>query len=184
MKSVGSRPSGPHRRGAVRRVVTLFLVISSTIGVAACTSGRSDSDSGAFPVVDLLGDGGIVVSTSSWRGQPLVVNFWYSTCAPCAQEMRDFAEVDDDVGDAVRFVGVDPLDTVEAMTKFASERGVTYDLFRDEKAELQTELAITGFPTTYFVSANGEILGSSGVLDADGLQREIRTYFGSDAGDR
>ena len=42
-------------------------------------------------------------------GRPMVVNLWYSTCPPCARELADFAAVDAEVGDEVRFVGVNPL---------------------------------------------------------------------------
>ena len=39
----------------------------------------------------------------------MVVNLWYSTCPPCARELADFAAVEAEVGDDVRFVGVNPL---------------------------------------------------------------------------
>ena len=55
----------------------------------------------------------------------MVVNLWYSTCPPCARELADFAAVDAEVGDDVRFVGVNPYDTATTMTRFAADRGVT-----------------------------------------------------------
>ena len=54
----------------------------------------------------------------------MVVNLWYSTCPPCARELADFAAVDAEVGDDVRFVGVNPYDTAPTMTRFAADRGV------------------------------------------------------------
>ena len=133
-----------------------------------------DLEGDAFPEAMLLDAAGTEVSSTSWLGDaPLVINFWFSTCIPCEREMADFAEVDAETGDDVRFIGVNPLDPVPVMERFASERGVEYDLMRDEWAELQTELRVTAFPYTVFVTSEGEIVGQTGVLDADGLRDQV-----------
>ncbi len=119
------------------------------------------------------GDGNDVSSRSLLGDRPLVINFWFSTCVPCERELEDFAEVDAEVSDQVRFIGVNPLDTVSAMERFAGERGVEYELLRDEAAELQTALGITFFPYTVFVTSSGEIVDQTGVLDADGLREKV-----------
>ena len=119
------------------------------------------------------GDGNEVSSQSLLGDRPLVLNFWFSTCIPCERELADFAEVDAEVSDRVRFVGVNPLDTVPTMERFAGERGVEYELLRDEAAELQTALGVTFFPYTVFVTSSGEIVDQTGVLDADGLRERV-----------
>lgn len=116
---------------------------------------------------------GAVVSTASFVGEPLVINFWFSTCVPCAKELGEFAEVDAEYGDRVRFIGINPFDSVPVMERFAGERGVTYDLFRDDAVELQTALDITFFPYTIFVAPDGTIVDQTGVLDADGLRERV-----------
>ena len=113
------------------------------------------------------------VSTGDFVGEPLVINFWFSTCVPCAKELADFAEVDAEVGDQVRFIGVNPFDSVPVMERFAGERGVTYDLYRDDAVEFQTALEITFFPYTLFVAPDGTIVEQTGVLDADGLRSRV-----------
>ncbi|WP_051062910.1 TlpA family protein disulfide reductase [Ilumatobacter nonamiensis] len=133
-----------------------------------------DLDGDAFPEATLLDAAGNEVSSTSWLGDtPLVINFWFSTCIPCERELADFAEVDAETGEEVRFIGVNPLDTVPVMERFAGERGVEYDLMRDEWVELQTGLGVAAFPYTVFVTSEGEIVGQTGVLDADGLRTEV-----------
>ena len=66
------------------------------------------------------------------------------------------------------------------MTEFAAERGVEYDLFRDELAELQESLRVAQFPATYFVGSDGTIVDSTGVLDTDRLNREIDELLAED----
>ena len=130
-----------------------------------------------FPDVVLTAADGSEIRSSDLLGQPLVVNFWYSTCPPCERELRAFAEVHADVGDRVRFVGVDHIDSPEVMEEFAADRGVQYELLRDPDGELIDALGMVTFPLTLFIDENGVIVGESGVLDADTLRHHIEGHF-------
>jgi thiol-disulfide isomerase/thioredoxin len=110
-------------------------------------------------------------------GRPMVVNLWFSTCAPCARELADFAAVHGEVADAVRFVGVDPFDTPGAMTRFAADRDVTYELLRDPTESLGRALAVAAYPVTLFVAADGTILDSTGPIDAARLRARIEELW-------
>lgn len=117
------------------------------------------------------------VDLSDYRGEPLVVNLWFSRCAPCQRELLDFAEVHAEVGDRVRFIGVDPFDTVEAMERFAQARGVTYELLRDPDRTFTNEIGVVAFPVTLFVDREGRIVKQTGVIDADQLRSAIDELF-------
>lgn len=143
--------------------------------------GNDDVEGDRFPDVVLLdGDDG-EVATADLLGEPLVVNLWYSTCPPCAKELPDFAEVDAENDDA-RFIGVNTLDSVEVMERFAGERGVEYDLFRDEFAELADAIGATAMPITLFVTSDGMIVEQTGPLDADELRSKIADLVAADEG--
>lgn len=134
-----------------------------------------------LPSARLTDVDGNEVDAQSLIGEPLVMNFWFTTCPPCAKELADFAEVDDET-EGVRFVGVNPspADPIPAMVRFAEERGVTYDLFKDDLLELETALDITFHPVTVFVDSNGMIVNQTGVLDADGLRDEVAELLAHD----
>ena len=83
---------------------------AALLTLSACGGSDSSGESETLPDVELIGVGETTVTTSSWVGEPLVINFWFSTCIPCATELVDFAEVDAARGDEVRFVGVNPND--------------------------------------------------------------------------
>ncbi len=141
--------------------------------------GNDDVQGEPFPDVVLIDTGDNEVSTADMVGEPLVVNLWYSTCPPCAKELPSFAEVDAET-DAVRFIGVNTLDSLEVMERFAGERGVEYDLFRDEFAELADAIGATAMPVTLFVMSDGTIVEQTGVLDADGLRAKITDLLAAD----
>lgn len=138
---------------------------------------NNDSSGDDVPDVELADAAGAPARLSEYEGRPLVVNIWFSRCAPCRRELKDFAEVHGEVGDRVTFVGIDPFDTPDVMTEFAAERGVTYDLLRDVEREFSNALGIIGYPVTLFVDADGRILRQTGVIDADGLRSAIEELF-------
>ena len=136
---------------------------------------------------DLLADSivldaaGAEVSTQSFIGEPLVINFWFSTCIPCERELPDFAEVHAEVGDEVRFIGINTIDSVPVMERFAAERGVTYELYQDAFVEFVESVGIAAFPQTIFVTSDGEIVEQVGAIDADELREKIADLQEADA---
>jgi len=118
-------------------------------------------------------DGQDVSTAELLGGDPLVINFWFSSCPPCAAELPEFAESHEEFGDQVRFLGVNTIDSVPVMERFASERGVTYEQFRDDLAEFTDGIRAVNFPITIFVTSDGTIVEQTGVIDADGLREEI-----------
>lgn len=129
-----------------------------------------------LPAVELVAADGSTVELAS-DGRPMVVNLWYSTCPPCARELVDFAEVHEQLGAAVRFVGVNPQDSIEVMQRFAADRDVTYELLRDPRGALADEVGVVAYPVTLFVGRDGYLLERTGPLDADALRRRIADYW-------
>ena len=136
-----------------------------------------DTSGLVLPDVPLEDAEGKSVSLTNYRGKPLVLNFWFSNCAPCVREVADFQAVHEELADAVQIVGVNPFDTVDAMTRFADERGVTYDRLRDPERSFVNVIGLVAYPVTLFVDADGRILRQTGELDAAELRRAIDELF-------
>jgi peroxiredoxin len=143
--------------------------LSPTIGTNAVVTGK------ALPRVDLETLAGDTFATADLIGKPMVVNFWYSTCAPCKKELPGFAAVHAKLGDQVRFVGVDSLPPSDTEENFARDKGVQYELYYDPNGELTSTVGVAAFPQTLFIDAHGTILKQTGELTADKLEELIRT---------
>jgi peroxiredoxin len=141
---------------------------------------NADVEGEQLPEATLTDRDGEELSSSDLLGSPLVLNFWFSTCPPCAKELPDFASVHAELGDDVRFVGINTVDSVEVMERFAGERGVTYELYRDEFAELTDGIGAAAFPITVFVTSDGTIVEQTGVLDAEQLRTKIGELLEAD----
>jgi len=129
------------------------------------------------PDLELVDEAGVAVTLADFRGVPTVVNVWYSTCAPCAREVLDFAVVHGELGDEVQFVGVNPIDDTEAMLAFAAARDVGYTLLRDPDRSWVSEVPVTVYPTTLFVDADGRIVHQTSAIDAAELRQLIAEVF-------
>lgn len=178
--TVTEHSDAPARRW---RAVALSLgAVVALIGAAFVWATRDDGSHQAgdaavgdvFPDVELTDAADDPYRSSDLVGTPLVVNFWYSTCPPCRRELPDFAAVHDQIGDQVRFVGINPLDTADQAERFATRHGVTYETLYDRAGNLSEALAVTGFPTTVLVDADGTIAYQhTGALTADQLRQAL-----------
>ena len=100
------------------------------------------------------------VSLDELRGTPLVVNFWASWCDPCRTEAKVLERGwrEDAAGD-VLFLGLDVRDNREDARDFIGQFGITFPHARDADAEAQRDWGVTGLPETFFVGADGRIVG-------------------------
>jgi thiol-disulfide isomerase/thioredoxin len=92
--------------------------------------------------------------------------------APCKRELPAFAAFHAELGDHIRFVGVNNLDSPDVNESFARERGVGYELLRDVNDGFASTVGIATLPVTLFVDADGTIVRQTGVLEED----ELREY--------
>lgn len=169
--AISRRGSPPGVAGDDIVIDTAGAVQTPGLGTNAAVRGRP------LPTVDLVGLGGTVVSTADLLGQPLVINTWYADCQPCEKEMPDLALVQRELGDSVRFVGVDTQDPESKMVQFARAHGVAYELLRDPDGRFTSAVGIATLPVTLLVTADGTIVEQSGVLDAAELRSLIDEHL-------
>src|SRR5687768_6882896 len=86
----------------------------------------------------------------SFRGTPLVVNFWASWCEPCQREMPLLVAAAKRMEGRVAFLGVDVDDTDEAARDFLGTYAVPYPSITDPDREAMRSQKILGVPATLF----------------------------------
>jgi len=98
------------------------------------------------------------VSLDELRGTPVVLNFWASWCDPCRAEAK-VLERGHQRNDGVLFLGLDAQDAREDARDFIDQFGLTFPHVRDPGNETQRAWGVTGLPETYFVAADGRVVG-------------------------
>ena len=127
-----------------------------------------------FTVLDQEGN---EVKLSDFKGKPVVLNFWATWCYYCKEEMPDFNTAAENYPN-VQFLMVNATDgvqeTKEKAEKYVAEQGFTFDVFFDTKLEAVNNYYVTGFPATFFIDAQGNLITrASGMIDYATLVKGI-----------
>ncbi|MCH7484807.1 MAG: TlpA family protein disulfide reductase [Chloroflexi bacterium] len=95
---------------------------------------------------------------SDFRGQPVVLNFWATWCAPCRKEMPQFIEAYDvhrDEGLVV--VGLNLQESESIIRPFVDDFGINFPVLIDRDGEVGDDYRLLGLPATYFIGRDGVI---------------------------
>lgn len=115
--------------------------------------------------IDFAGviENGDTVSSDDYRGEVLVVNFWYAGCPPCRLEAPDLEALAQQFApDGVSFLGVNIYDQAPTALSFAEEFGVTYPSILDVndgavRLAFAGQVAPTAVPTTLVLDQQGRV---------------------------
>ncbi len=100
------------------------------------------------------------VALRELRGTPLVLNFWASWCDPCRAEAKVLERAwKEQSSGGVLFVGLDVQDAREDARDFIAQFGLTFPHVRDPGNDTQRAWGVTGLPETYFIAADGRVVG-------------------------
>ena len=135
------------------------------------SSSKSDESTGVGVFRDFKGkdlDGNDVDDSLFAKNKVTVVNFWFSGCKPCVEELSKLNELNEtlkEMGGEVVGINTDTLDNNEAGIKEAKEilkaQGVSYkNLTFDSNSTVGKYYGnIMTFPTTVLVDKDGNIVG-------------------------
>ncbi|HEU4674594.1 MAG TPA: TlpA disulfide reductase family protein [Motilibacteraceae bacterium] len=181
----GSRPASGTGAATPLPPLTPDPAAVRAAGLAPCPATAS-----AAPVADGLPDvtlpclgSGPAVRLSDLRGTPTVLNVWGQWCGPCREEAPHFQALHAAAGDKVRVLGVDFDDDPTAALRFAASLGLTYPSLMDQDGALKVPFRILGargLPLTYFVDAQGKVVGQKvgPVKDDAELRALVKRYLG------
>ena len=159
-------------------IAALCLVIGLGSGVLVYRHVRQGETS-YFAVEDGAGN---TVDIRSFRGSPVIVNFWASWCGPCQAEMPEFEEAYQEYGDDIVFMMVNLTDglsdTRESADAVIAEGGYTFPVYYDTTGEAANAYGISAIPVTIFIDSHGKLVyQKTGMMDGEELQAWIDTLL-------
>ena len=109
------------------------------------------------PDITIAALDGRVESLASYRGTPLVVNFWASWCVPCRQEAPVLNAAAAKYRGRIQFVGVDIQDSDSAARSYQAEVQSPYPVGPASRGSY-LEWGVTAPPETFFINRQGVVI--------------------------
>jgi cytochrome c biogenesis protein CcmG, thiol:disulfide interchange protein DsbE len=113
---------------------------------------------------------------ADYRGQVVLLNIWATWCQPCRVEMPALERL------SHRFSGTDfhvvavSIDTDDstAVSAFAGQLGLTFDILHDRSGKIQERYQTTGVPESFVIDRHGLIVKKViGAMEWDSPANEI-----------
>ena len=140
------------------------LIVLPLVGVLVANIGR-DPHMVRSPLIGRMAPpfslspvgGGKTLTLDSFRGKPLVVNFWATWCVPCLEEHEALAGAARALKD-VQFVGVVYEDEESRAAEFLKKSTPPYPSLADPDGRAAIAYGVFGVPETFFIDAEGRII--------------------------
>lgn len=141
-----------------------------------------DPDAELAPDFSMQDSSDGVWNLSDFRGKPVVLNFWSSTCPPCMAEMPLFQKYWEEYGDEVEFVIVNLTDgyndTFASAMEVVTENQYTFPVYFDTASQGAIAYSVRSIPMTFFIDANGVMVTEHlGMLSEETLEAGIQSIL-------
>ncbi|MEW4923789.1 TlpA disulfide reductase family protein [Algibacter sp. 2305UL17-15] len=95
------------------------------------------------------------MSLSDLKNKPTIINFWFTRCKPCIEEIPVLNKLVKKYSDQVNFIGITP-DNKETVTQFLKTHTFNYVHLVNARKYIN-DIGILGYPKNIFIDKLGEI---------------------------
>jgi thiol-disulfide isomerase/thioredoxin len=126
---------------------------------------------------------GVDVKLASFKGKPIIVNFWATWCGPCRAEIPSLVELQTQYGEEgkdVVILGISVDDPVEKLKPYAAQMKMNYPvLVGNGRDDVQDAFGpLWGIPVTVFIDREGRIAKKhSGIASKEQFEQEIKALL-------
>ena len=127
-----------------------------------------------IPLLKLKSADGKVVSLESFRGKPVLLDFWATWCAPCVASLPQLAQIYQEAKDkGLVLLAVDQDEEAATAASFLAQKGYTWPDFHDGDGEIEKLMGSSGVPRLVLVDAQGLIVYDTTGADEDKLRTHL-----------
>jgi thiol-disulfide isomerase/thioredoxin len=126
-----------------------------------------------IPALKFKGADGKVVSIESYRGKPVLLDFWATWCGPCVAGLPQLAKVYEEAKNkGLELISIDQDEEAATAANFFAKKGYTWPEFHDGDGEIEKLMGSTGIPRLVLVDAEGQV-----AYDGDGDESKLRVHL-------
>lgn len=160
------------------RALLLALTLAFVAVIAYSLRDTSAKEGGEAPQFSITTDEGHHISTNSFGGKVLVLNFWATWCTPCVQEIPSLNEFQKEFAkDGVVVVAVSIDKNQQKYRNFLEHVHVSFDTARDPSANLSAEYGTFQYPESYIIK-DGRVVRKFGNAE-NWLSDDMKQYVQS-----
>jgi len=153
----------------MKKLLTLFLISLLLLLPLEGRAGNQESASTAKPITLKAGviapnfklktPEGKSLSLSSFRGKPVLINFWATWCGPCVEEMHILQQIYPEWSNkGLTILGINEGDPANKVTGFIQRYGITFPIVIDGDQEIANLYSVRYMPTSVLLDKAGVIL--------------------------
>ncbi len=102
------------------------------------------------------------ISLSSFKGTPLILNFFASWCSECAQELPLLSSFAKSNSSTIKVIGIDSGDSPTNASRLLAKDGAHFTVLSDEDESLiSSSYSSRGLPYSVLISKNGTVLSTN-----------------------
>lgn len=171
-------------------VLLIFSVISGLVmpyiqnsKAETLDKNTSGEDRIEIPNFEFQDSDGNVVEFDSFRGKPVVINFWGTWCPFCVMELGDFDKAVAEYGDKVNFIFLDAENSEDmdeaAVLKYLEDNGYeNINTYFDKPGYGMYMFGINSFPATIYIDSDGYLFNAKlGMTDYDSIIENIEAML-------
>lgn len=144
-----------------KKVVPIFVMIAvlAVLGfLVSGLGGKASAQPGDAAIDFELQDvNGKTYKLSDFKGQPVVLNFFATWCAPCIDEAPELEAFGKDYPDAKLLI-LAKGESKKRMEKYIGESGSKLTYLLDTKEEISKDYSVIGQPETVIIDKDGVIV--------------------------
>jgi cytochrome c biogenesis protein CcmG, thiol:disulfide interchange protein DsbE len=158
------------------RFLSLILLLPLA-ALPACNRGAPPQQPGEVAPDFTISDGTNTVNLASYRGHVVLLNFWFSTCPPCLEELPSLIQLQHDLP-KLDIIAVSVDQNADSYQRFIIQHHVDLITVRNPSASVPALFHTTQFPESYLIDRNG-IIRNKFVSNQDWTEPEIRAMIKS-----
>jgi cytochrome c biogenesis protein CcmG, thiol:disulfide interchange protein DsbE len=169
----------PVRKGSRKRSITIFTVVTLLnivvlifLWTQLLTPAQNAAQGQSYTNDPLIGHpapnftlgmlslhSAASISLANFKGKPIVLNVWNSTCVPCVNEaplmQSQWQRVQ---SQGIVFIGIDFQDLKSDGLSFLKKYGITYPNVLDASGSTAISYGVTATPETLFINRQGVVV--------------------------
>ena len=141
-----------------KMLIVMTAVLTLGLVLTGCTQPQEARVGDPAPDFQLPNLNGEKISLSDFKGKPILLNFWATTCSFCQVEMPHVQEIYEEWSDKGLVLLAVSVDTSQPpVDEYMRSNSFSFPVLLDSKRDIAHKYNVKTTPTTFFIDKNGVI---------------------------